>query len=73
MNWKKILAKEYLILLSIVCVSAMLAYLIFPIWLWNDYLKESIRIFDWNLFKTSFVILILIRLVIASVKTLQSK
>jgi heme O synthase-like polyprenyltransferase len=73
MDWKKILAKEYLILLSIVSVSAVLAYLLFPIWRWNDYTRESSRIFDWELFKISIISLFLLRLLIISVKTLRSK
>lgn len=68
---KKSLAKEYLILISILGLSFVIAYLIFPIWNWNDYTKESIRIFDWELFWWILGISYVVRLIILSVNVLK--
>lgn len=70
---KKIIAKEYLILMIIIIASLILTYIFYPKWGWNNYLKESVRFWQINWESLGFFIgCYLLRFTFMAIKIFRS-
>lgn len=70
---KKSFAKEYIIFVIILLTAFVMAYFVYPVWDWNYKAKESLRFFDWRVFRMTFGIAYILRFLILSISILIMK